>query len=62
MMDVENHHRPRYMSQVLTGAMLDIIFKLSQTYREKNEQRKANNEKAITVPDAFMKRNDLRFL
>jgi hypothetical protein len=53
MKDVENDHRPHYMSQVLTGAMFDIILKLSQSYLEKNERRRANDECAISVGDAF---------
>ena len=42
--DVANEQRPHYMSQVLTGAMFDIIFRLSKYYVAARKR---------TVPEAF---------
>jgi hypothetical protein len=44
MADVAGDQRPHYMSQVLTGAMFDIIIKLSKHYVDKRDN---------TVPQAF---------
>jgi hypothetical protein len=44
MKDIEGDQRPHYMSQVLTGAMFDIIISLSKYYVSKRER---------TVPQAF---------
>jgi hypothetical protein len=53
MSKVANNPRPHYLSQVLTGAMFDIILSLSQSYLDRNEERKQNNQKPISVGDAF---------
>ena len=45
MADVAGDQRPHYMSQVLTGAMFDIIIKLSKHYLDKRDD--------ATVPQAF---------
>jgi hypothetical protein len=44
MAEVAGDQRPHYMSQVLTGAMFDIIIKLSKHYVDKRDN---------TVPQAF---------
>lgn len=44
MADVAGDQRPHYMSQVLTGAMFDIIIRLSKHYVDKRDN---------TVPQAF---------
>ena len=44
MKKVADDQRPHYMSQVLTGAMFDIIIRLSQYYVRKRK---------LTVPEAF---------
>jgi hypothetical protein len=45
MSDVAKDQRPHFMSQVLTGAMFDIIIRLSQYYVDKRGR---------TVPQAFL--------
>ena len=45
MSEVAGNQRPHYMSQVLTGAMFDIIIKLSKQYLDRRDN--------ATVPQAF---------
>lgn len=45
MSDVSDSDGPHYMSQVLTGAMFDILLKLSEHYIERELERDKNKDK-----------------